>query len=193
MVRLLMAITIRWRYATEGVLAHRCYINFYVSQINRTCRVPHADRNPVAYARTGSTFISLIAGTNSERIVDRQYNDTENTAYCRTAIDPATTPRGSLVSVLTNNKAGVGQETLPTSGKPSQQWFVLPVKFTIHPALPPSCLHFLVMMGKPLFSSAIWLRANRLQLPDLLTISAFLSLLPFVSGLLTQASRDKRL
>ena len=148
-----------------------------------------------ATAPNGSSVSSPVSNKAGagKMICHHPINQIKDLVYCRTAIDPATTPRGSLVSVLTNDKDGVGQETLPTSDKPNQQWFVLPAKFTIHPALPPSCLHLLVMVGKPLFSSTIWLRAHRLQLPSLLTISTFLSLLPFVSGLLTQASRDKRL
>ena len=75
----------------------------------------------------------------------------KNLIYYSPGLGAATVTNYSAVSTQGNNNVGATQEKVPTSDKPSQQWFVLPVKFTIHPTLPPLCLHVFVIMGKPLF------------------------------------------
>lgn len=75
----------------------------------------------------------------------------KNLIYYSPGLGAATVTNYSAVSTQGNNNVGATQEKVPTSDKPSQQWLVLPVKFTIHPTLPPLCLHVFVIMGKPLF------------------------------------------
>ena len=78
-------------------------------------------------------------------------NQIKNLIYYSPGLGAATVTNYSAVSTQGNNNVGATQEKVPTSDKPSQQWLVLPVKFTIHPTLPPLCLHVFVIMGKPLF------------------------------------------
>ena len=100
----------------------------YAIEINRTCRVPHADRK--------------FGGVRTHRFYWVM-------SYDRSA---------SLSSVTSNEPAqnrGGGKKLDPSpkahTDKTSWQWFLLSAKVTILPTLPPLCLRLLVIMGKPLF------------------------------------------
>ena len=77
-------------------------------------------------------------------------NQIKDLIYYSPGLGAATVTNYSAISTQGNDNVGATQEKVPTSDKPSQQWFVLSVKVTIHPTLRPSRLHAHVVMGKPL-------------------------------------------